>query len=271
MARAPIEVTAQEVDSLVRRLDEQRLFLQSVLKEIRATKHGPTWDPVELSKTLREIVKSAHIGSEIRAIIGKLQPVIDDAASVALLELESDIRELCVARGWRVDGQWPTLIVERAVEVKLNQNERTVTVGGAKIPGTTKHLIEDSLDGRIAQLIPRGYKGERFLAELAQAYDRASNRAGGEIPILHVYRALVVDSQSARFWKDARRTAYSELTSEQFRARLSSALESGLRTAPDGRELRLLPPIDPKDAVFLYQPAENRFGYVGRIEFRKPE
>ena len=62
-----------------------------------------------------------------------------------------------------------------------------------------------------------------------------------------------------------------ELSADQFRARLSASLESGVRSAPDGRELRLLPPIDPKDAMFIYQPAERRFGFVGRIEFRSRE
>jgi hypothetical protein len=57
------------------------------------------------------------------------------------------------------------------------------------------------------------------------------------------------------------------MSMDQFRARLSRALEKAAITTPDGRELRLLPPIDPKHAVFLYQPAEERFGFVGRIEF----
>jgi hypothetical protein len=57
------------------------------------------------------------------------------------------------------------------------------------------------------------------------------------------------------------------MSMDQFRARLSRALEKTAITTPDGRELRLLPPIDPKHAVFLYQPAEGRFGFVGRIEF----
>jgi hypothetical protein len=39
-----------------------------------------------------------------------------------------------------------------------------------------------------------------------------------------------------------------------------------VRTA-DGRELRLIPPIEPSDSIYLYQPSERRFGYVGRIEF----
>ena len=44
-------------------------------------------------------------------------------------------------------------------------------------------------------------------------------------------------------------------------------LEAGVSTDKNGRELRLIPPLNPKDALFIYQPAERRFGFVGRIEF----
>ena len=89
--------------------------------------------------------------------------------------------------------------------------------------------------------------------------------------MLDVYRALVILAQPARFWRNASRPALFELTIDQFRARLSAALEANTVSTADRRELRLLPPIDPKDAVFVYQPAENRFGFVGRIEFRKQQ
>jgi hypothetical protein len=54
---------------------------------------------------------------------------------------------------------------------------------------------------------------------------------------------------------------------DQFRARLSRTLMKNATTVAGNRELRLLPPIDPKNALYLYQPAEGRFGFVGRIEF----
>jgi hypothetical protein len=82
-----------------------------------------------------------------------------------------------------------------------------------------------------------------------------------------VYRAFVVNAQDSRFWRDARSGSFAGIGLDQFRARLTRALEGENPAAPDDRFLRLLPPLDPKDALFLYQPAEKRFGYVGRIEF----
>jgi hypothetical protein len=262
---------SEHVDALMRELDERRLFLQGVLKKIRAAKNESTWDPVALSSALRAVAGSPLLGTELRAAVARAQELADEAAAVAVLELESDIRDLCSSHGWRVDGQWPTLIIETAVELKVDPDERSVTVAGRKTAGTGASAIERALKERVAELIPRGFDPRKFIAQLAQAYDEASGRKGGEIPVLHVYRALIILLQPARFWRDASRAGFSELTSEQFRARLSAALEANATAAPDGRELRLLPPIDPKDAVFLYQPAEHRFGFVGRIEFRKAE
>jgi hypothetical protein len=262
---------SKDVDTLVRELDERRLFLHSVLKNIRAARNGASWEPVALSSALRAAANSPILGTELRAAVARAQALAEEAASVAVLELESDIRELCRSRGWRVEGQWPTLIIERAVELRVDPDERTVTVSGRKTAGTSVRAIDRALEDRVAELIPRGFHPQKFMAQLAEAYDQASGGKGGEIPVLHVYRALVILSQPSRFWRDASRAGFSELSIEQFRARVSAALEANATAAPDGRELRLLPPIDPKNAVFLYQPAEHRFGFVGRIEFQKVE
>lgn len=261
----------EDIDKLVRQLDERRVLLQGILKSIREAKNGSGWDPVALSTALRAAADSVLLGTDLRTAVAQVQRLAEQAASVAVLELESDIRDLCRTRGWRVDGQWPTLIVERAMDVKVDPKQRVVTVAGHKVRGASTRAIERAIDERVTQLIPRGFDPRRFIAQLAQAYDQASGGEGGEMPVLQVYRELVICSQPARFWRDARRAGFSELTSEQFRARVSAALEANATAAPDGRELRLLPPIDPKNAVFLYQPGENRFGFVGRIEFRKTE
>jgi hypothetical protein len=261
----------EEVEALVRRLDERRVFLQEFLNDIRAGRNGRVWDPVALLSVLQAAAKSPLLGAELRETVNHTQVLAEQAASVAMLELESDILDLCRTHGWRVGGQWPTLIVERAIQLKADPERRTITIAGGKLKAMNTHAIEKVLEELIPQLIPRGFDPQQFVDLLAQAYDQASARAGGEIPILRVYQALVILSQRPRFWRDARRQGFSELTSDQFRARLSASLEANATMTPDGRELRLLPPIDPKDSVFLYQPAEHRFGFVGRIEFRYVE
>ena len=108
------------------------------------------------------------------------------------------------------------------------------------------------------------------MKKMVEAYDAASAAAKSpNIAILELYRELVIRTQSPRFWRDASSSSFSPLTIAQFRAQFSRMLEAGVSAAPDGRELRLLPPLDPKDAVFMYQPAERRFGFVGRVELSR--
>jgi hypothetical protein len=217
---------------------------------------------------LQATAESSSLPAEVLALIAKTREIAEPFASMAMLEMESNIRDLCQSRKWRVDGQWPSLIVATAVDLKVDAEGGTVSVSGRKLNNTAIRDIERALEEQVGRLIPRGFEPKKFLGELALAYDQAAVGKSGEVPVLEVYRALVIRSQTARFWKDARRSGFSELTTDQFRARLSAALNANITAASDGRELRLLPPINPKDALFVYQPAENRFGFVGRIEFR---
>jgi hypothetical protein len=121
----------------------------------------------------------------------------------------------------------------------------------------------------VPELVPKDFSPGRFAESLLRAWEAATGSKGGQAPILEVYRWAVIHAQTPKFWRDAKPASFTPLSTDQFRARLAKILESGI-TAIRGRELRLLPPLDPKDAVFVYQPSEARFGYVGRIEFLVP-
>ena len=178
------------------------------------------------------------------------------------LRLESDLRELGAARTWRVEGQWPELVVERGVTVRMHPDH--VIVGTRRVKPNAR-AIERELDLQVRELLPKTFSLERFLEQLVVAYDECSRCAGGAVPVLDVYRALVVKNQPAAFWRDARKELFRPLTIDQFRARLSRCLDADIPSTV-GRELRLFPPLEPRDALFVYQPAEARFGYIGRLE-----
>jgi hypothetical protein len=195
----------------------------------------------------------------------------EETSRLAQLRLDSDLREACQSRGWSVDGQWPTLYVNRAVRVEVDEQRNTAAVSDRRIRPAAVPPIVEALEEIIPTLLSRDQSAEEFMVLLAKAYDEAIGPRGGPAAIWDVYRAFVVNSQSARFWRDARGEKFVSISSDQFRARLTHALEQGVTRSPDGRELRLLPPLDPKDALFVHQPAENRFGYVGRVEFVSSE
>lgn len=187
------------------------------------------------------------------------------SVSIAFLQLEADLRQLCESRSWRLDGQWPDFVVEYGVGVHLSEEERIAVVGELRCPANLT-AIRRALERQVPNLLPRSFSPQRFVESLLRAWEAATESKGGQAPILDVYRWFVIQSQSSKFWHDARVSFFTPVSTDQFRARLSRCLERGVAET-GGRELRLLPPLDPKDALFVYQPAERRFGYVGRIEF----
>src|SRR5262249_28835784 len=114
-----------------------------------------------------------------------------------------------------------------------------------------------------------GFSAGTVPSQLAAAYQ--DSRGGRtQVPVFEGYRWFIIRSQRQQFLRDARVSLFTPLTADQFRAGLTRALGEGATETTDGRALRLLPPLDPKDAIFVYQPAEQRFGFVGRLEFVQP-
>jgi hypothetical protein len=236
-----------------------------------ASKAVRSWRPLE-----NRLDDAERIVQWLEAIVGieqskdlkdareRLLAAWRERLTTALLQLEAELRDLCVTKGWRVDGQWPDFIMNLGVSVHVDGEKRIAIVGDVQRPASAG-AIAKTLEPRVAELLPKNFAPPRFMESLLRAYDSVGGGSGQAL-ILDVYRSLVIQSQAPRFWRDARPNLFTPLTIDQFRARLSKSLESGVVSA-DGRELRLFPALDPKDAIFMYQPAERRFGYVGRIEF----
>ena len=260
--------SSAEVEGLLQELDQCRAFLTKLLKDLRAAREGDERDPVKFARILESAENAKALNADLRSSIAEARSKVDADASRAILEFEADLRDLCARRCWKVDGQWPRLLIERALKLEVDEKRRTVSIRGAKLKGFGIKTVERALAAEIKELIPRGFDAGKFLGQLSRAYDLACSGKGGEAPVLNVYREMVLQCQPSNLWRDARARGFRELSADQFRARLAAALEAGACSAPDGRELRLLPPINPKEAMFIYQPAERRFGFVGRMEFR---
>lgn len=262
---------ADDTRELLSEIEQTVKHCAGLARRARVLLKARDTDLSKLGTLCREL--SQAIGS-----LGDMKPRFDgvaerakETARLARLRLDSDLREACHSRGWGVDGQWPTLYVNRAVRVEVDEQRNVATVSDHRIRPASVTLIVEALEESIPRLLSRDQAPEEFMGLLAKAYDEAAGSRGGPAAIWDVYRAFVVNSQSARFWHDARAEKFVSLSADQFRARLTDALEQEVTRSFDGRELRLLPPLDPKDALFVYQPAENRFGYVGRLEFVSTE
>jgi hypothetical protein len=191
----------------------------------------------------------------------------EQKAEQGFLQLAATIQDLCAKHNWRLDGQWPDFMIDHGVPLHVDEKQRTIIIGGSTRVGPGE--LEKELANTTAGLIPQKFSPHGFMQQLQSAYDSAG-AGSAQVPIYDVYRNLVIQQQSSRFWRDAATALFVPMSIDQFRARFSRMLEAGVGTTKDGRELRLYPPLNPKDAVFLYQPLERRFGFVGRIEFVKP-
>lgn len=222
-------------------------------------------NPSDILKWLDESAELTRDCPDLEKIRAALVDPWRRSLSTAILQLDADLRDLCTSRGWRVDGQWPDLVVDYGIAVRVDERERSVIVGDTRT-GSSLAAIGKALERQVPNLLEKNFSPQRFRDTLFRAWKAATDSKGGQAPILDAYRWFVIQSQSSRFWRDAKASLFTSLSTDQFRARLSRTLEDGTRGA-GSHELRLLPPLDPKDALFLYQPSERRFGYIGRIEF----
>lgn len=204
--------------------------------------------------------------SEIVRDVDQVLPGVSAAAGREFGEFESVFREGCAARGWRCDGQWPQFVVQAGVDVEILEKSRAIRVGRVKLPGLDAKAVFAELERAVRTLVPANFDVGEFLEQLFAAYE-AVRGASGPVPILRVYREFVLARQKIAFWNDVEAKSFVEINASQFRARLSALLDSGRLTTLDGKRVRLFPPLDPKDALFIYLPAERRFGFIGRIEF----
>ena len=228
-------------------------------------------DAVTISDSLAELSILADKSSELAQRSQDFKRQWLDASKSAVLRLEADLRTECSRRAWAVDGQWPTLYVQRAIRVEIDQAKGLASVGTKKLRSLSLSGILNSIEAEGSTLLPRGFRPEQFIETLVTAYDTLTVGRAQQVSIWDLYRQMVLAGQSSKFWRDARARDFIEISADQFRARLSHTLSVRRARTRDGREIRLFPPLNAKDAMFVFQPAENRFGFVGRVELARTD
>jgi hypothetical protein len=255
-----------DVAAAVARVEALVAVLSRFVKSARQLAEGQ--DSTASAKLLRELRRSIESLAPLREQLFMLEQAESERGDQQFLELEANLREGCTRRGWRLEGAWPTLYVERGIQVSIDEGKRTATVGGQQLSTAAIADVITVLESLVPGLVPRRFEARDFLSALVRAYDEL-RPARSQVSIFDIYRTFVMHAQASRFWRDARADAFVGVSADQFRARLSRTLEGDIAVA-DGRVLRLLPPLDSKDGLFVYQPLEQRFGYVGRLEFVRP-
>src|SRR6266446_480057 len=99
--------------------------------------------------------------------------VLSHKSDREFLELEMGLRETFAKQGWKVDGQWPKLFIERAIAVEFIEDSRSAVVGGTKIDHPSVSSIVAVLGPLIQNLVPKNFSAGSFFSKLGEAYDLA--------------------------------------------------------------------------------------------------
>jgi hypothetical protein len=184
----------------------------------------------------------------------------------SLLKFEADIHDAFATEGWSFSGQWPNYYVEYFLPVAVHEDSFSVTIGEEKLPTLDLKRVLTSAKAQLNKLRPDHKALLSFLQELHLAHSRLTTQQAPSASVWDVYREIVVQRQPRKLWRDAASSSFRPFRELEFRALLTGLLKANL-TSISGRQMRLLPPVIRDESMYVYQPTENRFCHIGRIEF----
>lgn len=241
-------------------LDKRQAQLK---RAVAAFKKGAAADPCAAHrwlKTNRDLIER-----EMPALVG-MADEIEGQCRDAMLSFEAELRDALTATGYSISGQWPRYYVEHVILITIEEDKCLVTVGEDRLQTFATEPVVASVKAQLKKLKTDPAKLNEFLRELYEAYKTLDSGRGETVSIWDLYREVVVGRQPRKLWRDATAANFRQFTEAEFRANLTALLKSD-QTTVLSRQLRLLPPISKDESVFIYQPAENRFAHVGRVQF----
>lgn len=258
---SPIERPAPDrLADAVEAMEARQAQLKRALTDF---KKGAAADPCAAHRWLQANI--SLLEKEAPAVI-ELAAEVEARCRDALLRFEADLREAVTAAGLSLSGQWPRYYVEHVVPVVVDEGRYTVVVGEARLQTLAAGEVVASLRTQLKALKPPADKLPDFLREIYDAYVKLASAQSPTVSAWALYREVVIGRQPRKFWRDASRVNFRPFTEADFRAHLTELLKANL-TVISSRQLRLLPPVSKDESLFIYQPAENRFAHVGRVEF----
>src|SRR5262249_28843803 len=95
---------------------------QSASKALRSWRplEGRLDDPERIAQWLEATV-GIEQSKDLSEARERLLAAWRERLTTTLLQLEAELRDLCAAKGWRVDGQWPDFIVSLGVSVHVDE------------------------------------------------------------------------------------------------------------------------------------------------------
>jgi len=248
---------AKAVEELDKRQAQIKKAVTSYKKQGAATDLCAAYRWLKANKDVLERESPATLEST-----GELERLCKDS----LHKLEADLHDASSAEAWDVSGQWPKYYIEHFLPVVIDEENLAVTVGEEKLPTLDLKKVVASAKAQLNKLRPDRNTLPTFLRELLESYSRLARPQTPSVSVWDVYRDMVMQRQPRKLWRDAAATSFRPFREIEFRALLTELLKANL-TVESGKQLRLHPPAMKDESMYIYQPAENRFCHVGRIEF----
>lgn len=255
------EVKMTDIVALIKKLEKKQLKAKNIIRSFH--KNHCSDDPCAAYLWLssnREII--AEVCHELLAFEGRLLEFCKDE----IMKFENNLREAVESVDMSFKGQWPKYFINMFLPVTVNDKKMEISIGEIKLKTFSIKIVIDTIKKEISKLSPNDKKLKSFLTDMHESYNMLSKPESRSVFIYDIYRQMLINRQPPSFWRDSSKTKFKPLSELEFKANLTGLLKANMTSIND-HQLRLIPPISSKDSMYIYQPSENRFAHVGRIEF----
>lgn len=230
----------------------------------------PAVDPFQLSGVLRDTrTEALSLLSSAEGIYDSLRQWSATESERLRAVFEPRLRTLCEKQSYRLDGRYPSYVVEGFLLVRVKDGDRKTEVGNRSVPSLLVDAIAPAIREQVTEERSRKFDRTQFIELLFQAYDRCAllqkASLGEPMPVRKVYQELVLLQQPVGFLKSAKKALFKEYTVEHFARDLGRLLETSPCRTSGGKLLSDRPTSFSQDGIPISQNGQARI--VGKIVF----
>ena len=227
-------------------------------------------DPFQLETVLKDVQQSAiaTLPSAEKSLDSLRQWAVTEKARSAAA-FDPRLRAFCKTQSYRLDGGYPSYIIEGFLTVRAHDTKREIKVGSSSFRTMMLDTIAPAIREQVADERARKFDASEFIERLFQAYERCllleRSSIGSPIPVRKVYQELVLILQPEGFLRSASKALFKEYSVELFARDLAKLMESGNCRTSGGKWLSDRPTSFAADGIPILQNGQVRI--VGKIVF----
>ncbi|MBX2996901.1 MAG: hypothetical protein KF893_00210 [Caldilineaceae bacterium] len=242
-----LQTTQQEMEPKVKAMSSASSALKQAIRLASQEKA----DALPMQKALAKLEQSLALvdaqglhanglQSATQAFAAETSRALDALA----YEFARDLKETFEARGERVEGRPPTLVVEPLVlQIDINARKAQWFYGKEALTrplALSLGAIVSAYDQQRKQIVGRRIATDAFLRELHAAWiGLLQEKSRRRINIVEAYSKLVLNRQSARFWNAPSRSTFKDYERPFFVRDLVLARDADPTVEVDGQRLGL--------------------------------